>query len=310
MDVVASKSEDRLAELLPEVEQEASGWMGVHINLTLLHEQLLGREGLSQQSLDKVLAVSRQMANHLLEWGLKECDGTLLIFEDSDLLCLLKKSGSHTDRVIARLQREFKASDLLHLLHVYDMQDRMSTIVALHAAKRETADAYRLKHHAVAMTDRIMQWNEPDVEVTRLIQKKRRLRGKSCILIIEDDVLTRGMLATLLKAQHEVVQAKDAREGVLLYIDNAPDMVFLDIHLPHMNGNEVLKRLKTLDPDAYVVMLSGDSVKDNITLAQRYGAAGFVRKPFSREKVLEYVGKCASIALDPQSRALGWKKLP
>ena len=156
--------------------------------------------------------------------------------------------------------------------------------------------------------DGATEWNEADPETTRLIQKKRQLRGKSCILVIEDDVLARGMLSASLKGDHQIVQAKDAREGLLHYIDHAPDVVFLDIHLPGMSGNEVLRRIRMLDPQAYVVMLSGDSVRDNIDVARKYGAAGFIRKPFSKDRVLAYVKQCPSLAMDPSLRALGWRK--
>lgn len=308
MEMITLNSEDHLAEFLPHVESDAAAWMGIHINLTRLHEQLLGREGLSKQSLDKVMQVSLQMAGYLMEWGLKSCEGKLFVFGDSDLLCLLRHKVGLTDKVITRIKQEFLKSNLQHLLHFYDMQNRLSSIVALSTQKRETAEAYRLKQRAVSLADRLLEWGEPDTETTRLIQKKRARRGKGCILIVEDDILTRGMLTTLLKHNYQIVQAKDAREGIIYYIDSAPDMVFLDIHLPGISGNELLRRFKTLDPQAYVVMLSVDSVRDNITIAQRYGAAGFIRKPFPKEKVLEYVRQCPSLSTDPTTRALGWRK--
>ena len=121
MEVITSDSENRFAELLPQVEKDAANWLGAHINLALLHEQLLGREGLSQQFLDKVVQVSLQMAGYLMEWGVKDCEGQLFVFGDSDLFCLLKKDPRLTDAVMVRLQQEFKKNDLLHLLHFYEM---------------------------------------------------------------------------------------------------------------------------------------------------------------------------------------------
>lgn len=308
MEMITSNAEEELVNFLPKVEQEAAAWMGIHFNLLPLHEQLLGNEGLSKQSLDKVLQVSMKMADHLMEWGLKDCEGKLFVFADSDLLCLQRKNADQTEAVIAKLQSEFRKSNLLHLLHLYDMQDRIASIIALSGAKRESADNYRLKHRAIALANDLLELCEPDSEITRLIQKKRSCRGKGCILIVEDDILTRGMIGALLHQEHQVVGARDAREGVMHYVDSAPDMVFLDIHLPGMNGNELLKRLKMLDPLAYVVMLSADSIRDNIALAKKYGAAGFIRKPFSREKVLGYVRQCRSLNSSPTTRALGWKQ--
>ena len=75
------------------------------------------------------------------------------------------------------------------------------------------------------------------------------------------------------------------------YVNKAPDVLFLDIGLPDINGHEVLEKLFKLDPDAYVVMFSGNGDKENIMKAVELGAKGFVGKPFSQEKLLQYIQK-------------------
>lgn len=121
---------------------------------------------------------------------------------------------------------------------------------------------------------------------------------------------TFDMVATYLKKEHQVILARDAKTGIMHFIDSAPDVVFLDIHLPDMKGHEVLKRLRLLDPTAYVVMLSGDSVRENVAFAQEYGAAGFIRKPFPKERILQYVQQCPTMNTHATVRALGWRNAP
>lgn len=68
-----------------------------------------------------------------------------------------------------------------------------------------------------------------------------------------------------------------------------PGVVLLDIHMPDMNGHEVLKRLQT-HPDTAgvpVVMLSGDSDREQVVQCLRLGAKGFVVKPFSKKTLFE-----------------------
>ncbi|NQZ08636.1 MAG: response regulator, partial [Algicola sp.] len=64
-----------------------------------------------------------------------------------------------------------------------------------------------------------------------------------------------------------------------------PDLIFLDIELPDINGIEVLKRIKSKDPKSFVIMVSGESTIENVKGSLTNGAAGFIVKPFSAIKV-------------------------
>ena len=75
------------------------------------------------------------------------------------------------------------------------------------------------------------------------------------------------------------------------YVNKAPDVLFLDIGLPDINGHDVLERLFKLDPQAYVVMFSGNGDRENVLKAVELGAKGFVGKPFTQEKLIQYIEK-------------------
>lgn len=80
--------------------------------------------------------------------------------------------------------------------------------------------------------------------------------------------------------------ARTGEEAILKYIEYAPDAVFLDIHLPGINGHQALQALKAADSEAFVVMLSVDTAKASIMAASENGAVSYLKKPFSRERVL------------------------
>ncbi len=82
------------------------------------------------------------------------------------------------------------------------------------------------------------------------------------------------------------------KTGITAYINYAPHVVFLDIHLPDRNGKEVLDKIKLIDPESYVVMLSADSIADNVISTKSKGSVGFIKKPFSKEKLIQYIEKC------------------
>lgn len=121
----------------------------------------------------------------------------------------------------------------------------------------------------------------------------RKARQPQFVMIVEDDLLTRRLVANSFKENYALVTAHNAQEAILHYLMHAPDIVFLDIGLPDANGFAVLKKIIAFDPDAYVVMFSSNSYLDNVTKALAAGASGFIAKPFKREKMRHYIEDAA-----------------
>ena len=126
--------------------------------------------------------------------------------------------------------------------------------------------------------------------------KQRRLgRESRKIMIIEDDHFSRQLVSGALKKHYETIALADAEHALDMYTSLAPDMLLLDINLPDVTGHELLEKIMALDPEAYVVMLSGNADATNIKLAMGRGASGFIGKPFSKDKLFQYVHKCPTI---------------
>ncbi|HJL18657.1 MAG TPA: response regulator [Sandaracinaceae bacterium LLY-WYZ-13_1] len=108
------------------------------------------------------------------------------------------------------------------------------------------------------------------------------------VLVVDDQELVRRSLGRLLKAAgHEVTYASDGREALERYdaADPKPDVVLLDLDMPHLSGAETLERLRAADPDVRVVLISGyydDARKKRLLDA---GAAEFLSKPVDAEKL-------------------------
>jgi len=100
------------------------------------------------------------------------------------------------------------------------------------------------------------------------------------ILIIEDDVLVRKTLvAHLAREGYEVRPAEDGREGTAAFDRDAPDLVLLDVRLPDMNGLEVLKNLRSRnDKIPVIVMTAFDDMKTTVE-AVKAGAFEYLVKP-------------------------------
>jgi two-component system, chemotaxis family, chemotaxis protein CheY len=120
------------------------------------------------------------------------------------------------------------------------------------------------------------------------------------ILVVDDSALSRKILRRILdEAGHTVEDAADGLSALERYALARPDVVLLDVTMNEMNGLEVLRQLRAMDPDARVVMATADAQSSTRTLSEAGGAVGFVLKPLAREPVLRAVGA----ALTPQGGA-------
>ena len=107
------------------------------------------------------------------------------------------------------------------------------------------------------------------------------------ILIVDDEGSIRGALGQLFEYEgHEVLQAEDGPDALALYPEATPDLTFLDVKMPGMDGLEVLKAIRELDGAATVVMISGHGTIDTAVEATRRGAYDFLEKPLDTARIL------------------------
>ena len=108
------------------------------------------------------------------------------------------------------------------------------------------------------------------------------------VLIVDDSPTVVALLRKLLQQNDYVtLTAGDAEQGVAIALEEQPDLIFLDIVLPGMNGFAALRALRR-DPrtkDIPVIMISGNEQATEQFYAQRIGADDFMKKPFSRAEV-------------------------
>jgi two-component system nitrogen regulation response regulator NtrX len=110
---------------------------------------------------------------------------------------------------------------------------------------------------------------------------------KSRILVIDDEAAIRDSLRMILEYEgYEFLGAATGQEGLTLAERETPDLVFLDIKMPGMDGLEVLQRLRTADETLPVVMISGHATVTTAVEATRRGAFDFIEKPLASERVL------------------------
>jgi two-component system chemotaxis response regulator CheY len=85
------------------------------------------------------------------------------------------------------------------------------------------------------------------------------------------------------------VEAGDGEQAVLKYEEEKPGVVLLDITMPVMDGIQVLRTIKQLDPNAKVIMCSAMGQEGMVVEAIKLGALDFIVKPFKPERLVQTV---------------------
>ncbi len=110
---------------------------------------------------------------------------------------------------------------------------------------------------------------------------------KPVVLIIDDKRGPRESLRMILKDHYEVLLAAGPEEGLQLAQQHRPDVVFCDIRMPQMEGPEVLRRLKEMDPAVQVALITAYAGLETAQQAVRLGALDYITKPFSVDEILQ-----------------------
>ena len=109
---------------------------------------------------------------------------------------------------------------------------------------------------------------------------------KPKVLIIDDEEAIRSSLKMIFEYEgYECVLAANADAGLKIAARESPDLIFLDIKMPQMDGMEVLKRLKAEGEEAPVVILSGHGNVKTAVEATKLGAFDFIEKPPESERL-------------------------
>lgn len=124
---------------------------------------------------------------------------------------------------------------------------------------------------------------------------------KARIMIVDDTPVNLYLLEAIVTTagyQH-VTTVSDPREVETLYQELEPHLVLLDISMPHMDGYQVMERLKTIEKDTYIPVMVLTAIQDNETRkkALACGAQDFLSKPFDNTEVLTRIRNMIKVRL-------------
>lgn len=114
------------------------------------------------------------------------------------------------------------------------------------------------------------------------------LSDKMVFLVVDDSKISRKWLIEMIPKRiaenAEIIEGSNGEEAIALYKQHQPDIVFLDITMPGIDGFEALERIRALNNDAMVVMVSADRQKSTKERVLSLGASALISKPIDEEE--------------------------
>ncbi len=107
------------------------------------------------------------------------------------------------------------------------------------------------------------------------------------VLVVDDEMGPRESLRMILKPRYEIATAESGEAALKTLSTFRPDLIFMDIKMPQMDGIELLRRIKSTDPSIEVVMITAYASLETVKNALTHGAFEYLIKPFSRQDLEE-----------------------
>jgi len=113
------------------------------------------------------------------------------------------------------------------------------------------------------------------------------------VLIVDDSLIMRVNLVRSLEGiGHNIVsEAIDGYSSITAYKEFKPDLVTMDITMPDMDGITAVQKIKEINSDANIIMVTSHGQESMVMNALKAGAKGYILKPVSPEKLREAIGK-------------------
>ena len=113
---------------------------------------------------------------------------------------------------------------------------------------------------------------------------------RDTVLVIDDENGVRQSFKMVLKSDYNVLLAETGAKGIEMFKNNSVNLILLDILLPDLDGIELLERLKGMDPNVEIIMVSAVKEIPMAVKAMKLGAYDYVTKPFIVEDIKNMVG--------------------
>lgn len=259
MDFIPHSNLTQFLSFCARIKPEIRAWKLVNVSL-------------SKGSGGSIFFIAKRMRE-----SLSDMSGEIFICNSRELLCMIR-TGEDTD--VPALQKKIKAG-----FSEYECQVEIVDTTREGLQKIEL----RLKQESGG--------GAQSASGESLLLRERQNRAENVILIADDDMFMRSLVRKGVEGHGTVSERETGETVVDTYLQILPDIVFLDIHMPGKSGIDILEEILMFDQNAFIVMLSADSAKDNVLETKKLGAKGFIAKPFTKDKLIDMMQKCPTLKM-------------
>jgi two-component system, chemotaxis family, chemotaxis protein CheY len=110
----------------------------------------------------------------------------------------------------------------------------------------------------------------------------------SKILLTDDEPHVRKYVSLLLRllGPTTIIEAVNGEDAIAKYHQEKPDLVFLDVNMPTMDGVQALRHLSQIDPEVIVIMLTSMTTRQIVEECVELGAVGYIRKDTPKDELM------------------------
>jgi YesN/AraC family two-component response regulator len=121
------------------------------------------------------------------------------------------------------------------------------------------------------------------------------------ILLVDDEAHIRVFVSLILKSLGAplISEASNGEEAIKAYQEGKHDVVLLDVNMPHMDGIQTLKKLREINPDVVVIMLTSLANRETVERAHDYGAVHYIRKDTPKEEIAKALRETIDASTSP-----------
>ena len=126
------------------------------------------------------------------------------------------------------------------------------------------------------------------------------MKFNGSILLVDDEPHIRKLMGLILSqlGATKLTEAGNGAEALLFFERDRPDLVLLDVNMPIMDGLETLQKLKAIDPNCVVIMLTSLTNRQTVESALALGAANYIRKDTPKDEISRTVAETIAACFD------------
>ena len=123
-----------------------------------------------------------------------------------------------------------------------------------------------------------------NIDLVQLTEETKKMTA----MVVEDEAVANELLSSTFKNFFkEVTSAFNGKEALELFKEKKPDIVFVDIIMPEMDGIELARKIREINPQQMVVVISASNDIQKISETIEIGVNSFIQKPIDTKKIIE-----------------------